>query len=116
MSTAAARTAIDTFRNAQLPTDEKADALKSLAADLPDNKAKEVARTLLFGLEPSRKVADVLYLLVICSLLIILLACAGVLIGIFAAPATSLGPADRLFTMVLPFILGLFVPSPVTKS
>ena len=116
-TTAAARTATDTFRASALSADDKARALSELAAELPDDKKEALARTLLFGLQPSAKIGDILYLLVIGALLLILLACAGVLTGIIPSPEPDV-TMDRvlgIFTTVLSFIIGLFVPSPTAK-
>lgn len=113
-----ARTATASFRNLQLSTDEKAAALQELAADLPKAKKEELGRTLLFGEKPSPKIRDTLYLLVIGSLLVILLAAAAVLMGIIPSPDEDV-TMDRvlgIFTTVLSFIIGLFVPSPATQT
>ena len=118
MATQASQSAATTFRATQLAPDEKAAALTELAADLPDDKKRQIARALLFGLEPSAKIRDTLYLLVIGALLVILLACAGVLTGIIPSPEEDV-TMDRvlgIFTTVLSFIIGLFVPSPATKT
>jgi hypothetical protein len=117
-TTAAVQTATESFRAKQLSTEDRASALQTLADELPDDKKKELARTLLFGEEPSPKIRDTLYLLVIGVLLVILLACAAVLTGIIS-PSNGQVTMDRvlgIFTTVLSFIIGLFVPSPATQS
>lgn len=90
---------------------EKLDALKSVAAELPESEKKELAQTLLFGLPPGPKIRDTLYLMVIGTLLIILLGTAGVVTGIISSGA-DVDKVLGVFTTVLSFIIGLFVPSP----
>jgi hypothetical protein len=118
MTTENARAAIASFRDNALTGEDKVQVVRSLAAELPVEEKKELARTLLLGLEPSRKIGDMLYLMVIGALLVILLACAGVLTGIVPTPDVDV-TMDRvlgIFTTVLSFIIGLFVPSPATRT
>jgi hypothetical protein len=118
MTTENARTAIDGFRASSLTSEDKAQVVRNLAADLPAEEKKALAQTLLFGLEPSRKIGDVLYLMVIGALLVILLACAGVVTGIIGStdPDVSMDRVLGVFTTVLSFIIGLFVPSPANRT
>jgi hypothetical protein len=105
------------FRSANLTASESVDAIKAVAADLPDDKKKELARSLLLGLEPTQPTVNKLYLLVIGALILILLGAASVLIGVFT-PTNTAVTMDRvlgIFTTVLSFIIGLFVPSPTQK-
>lgn len=117
MATDSARAAIESFRASTSSNSEKLKILSSMAADLPSDKRVELAQTLLFGRPPGAKIADTLYLLVIGALLFILLACAGVLTGIVPTPDPDV-TMDRvlgIFTTVLSFIIGLFVPSPTAS-
>ena len=118
MTTETARAAIDGFRAANATGEEKAHAVSNLAAELSTEQKRALAQTLLFGLEPSKKIGDILYLMVIGALLLIMLTCAGVLTGIVASPDPDV-TMDRvlgIFTTVLSFIIGLFVPSPTTRT
>ncbi|MGZ8287058.1 MAG: hypothetical protein ACXW27_15100 [Allosphingosinicella sp.] len=118
MTTETARAAIDGFRARSLTSQDMTQVVRDLAAELPDEEKKALAQTLLFGLPPSRKIGDMLYLMVIGALLVILLTCAAVLTGIVSTPDPDV-TMDRvlgIFTTVLSFIIGLFVPSPATRS
>lgn len=118
MTTDNARAAIDGFRASNLTSGDKAEVVRDLAADLPTEEKRKLAQTLLFGLEPSRKIGDLLYLIVIGALILILLACAGVLTGIIAStdPDVTMDRVLGIFTTVLSFIIGLFVPSPANRA
>lgn len=118
MTTETARAAIDGFRTSNMTREDRSQFLSSVAADLPDAEKKALAQTLLFGQKPSARIGDTLYLMVIGALLVILLACAGVLTGIVPSPDADV-TMDRvlgIFTTVLSFIIGLFVPSPATRT
>ncbi|HEX8625825.1 MAG TPA: hypothetical protein VF782_12235 [Allosphingosinicella sp.] len=112
----------DTMRSltAAMTDDQKVEAMKEVGGELPDDKKKEVAISIaggLFGEKPSARVRDILYLMVIGALVLILLACAGVITGVLDDVAKeNIDKVVGLFTTVLSFIVGLFVPSPVANK
>lgn len=112
----------DTMRSlvAGMTDEQKVQAIKEVGADLPAAKKKEAAIAVgggPLGDKPSARIRDMLYLIVIGALVLILLACAGVITGILEnVEKENVDKVVGLFTTVLSFIVGLFVPSPVAKD
>jgi hypothetical protein len=105
------------IRSAELAPDERAAIAREAAAALPDEQKKELAQALLFGLKPDGGTLKILYLMVIGALIVILLAAAGMLTGVLVPrhPGATMDRVLGIFTTVLSFIIGLFVPSPADR-
>jgi hypothetical protein len=101
-----------------LPAAQRKEAVRAAMAELPPAEQAEVASAVLP--RPGKETADRIWLIVICSF-------AAVLIGSFATLAVSVfipvpegGTSGQtilaVFTSVVGFLAGLFMPSPVTDG
>jgi len=94
-----------------LTADDSVDLIKEVGATLPPEQRKEAA-TALFGVPPTR--VNGLYWLVLGTLCGVLTLCALRLVGVaWFVPSATDDQILGMFTTILSFLIGLFVPSPV---
>lgn len=105
------RAAVDTIGQSGLTPDQTVEFIKEVGTALPPEKRQQAAAA-LFGLPPTR--VNGLYWLVLGTLCAVLLLCALRLVGVswFAAGGTN-DQIVGIFTTIISFLIGLFVPSPV---
>jgi|SRR4051794_12287828 hypothetical protein len=102
-----------------LPPDEKKEAAKEVVGQLNDSDRKEVLQQFGVGV-PGEKTRDNLWLIVVSAFATILVGTFITLaIGVFIAPEKGAGTKPELvltmFTSVVGFLAGLFVPSPAAS-
>lgn len=104
----------------KLPADEKKEAAKEVVSQLTESDRKEVLQQLGVGL-PGEKTRDSLWLIVVFAFAIVLVGTFITLaLGVFHAPEKGASTKPELvltmFTSVVGFLAGLFVPSPANRQ
>jgi hypothetical protein len=98
-----------------LPPEQQIDLAKGVMGGLSASDRQEVARSLGMPV-PSTKARDILWGLVISSACLTLVASALALLATIFIPNSQAQVGITIFTAILGFIAGIFVPSPVANK
>ena len=104
-----------------LPPEEKAEAIKSAIQAQPEPERKSLAKQVSAGAmpPPTDGARDRLWLIVVCAFAIVLVGSFTALaVGVFLPASGKVTPELILtmFTSVVGFLAGLFVPSPIANQ